>query len=153
MVAITQGGNHIFSKVTRKDPKIYFVEKIKPACLGTELQQPWPWVVTYLTNFSSSSRDHNPLLTFYLLQQEWCPINPSFKIHTPSGLSEQTNKPEAADNLQKILQLLLSTIIKVVQVPNINEGHVPWALCTLNYIQLLIMISPSFGINSSEKHK
>jgi hypothetical protein len=51
------------------------MNKYVPACLGTELQQPWPCVVMYLTSFSSSSGDHSPLLTFCLLQQEWCPIS------------------------------------------------------------------------------
>ena len=44
-----------------------------PACLGTALQQLWPWAVMYLTSFSSSSGDHSPRFTFCLLQQ-WCPM-------------------------------------------------------------------------------
>ena len=45
-----------------------------PASFGTELQLLWPWVVTHLTSFSSSSGDQSPLLIFCLLQHR-CPIS------------------------------------------------------------------------------
>ena len=41
-----------------------------PASLGTALQQPWPWVVTWRRSFSSSSGDQRPLRSFCLGQQE-----------------------------------------------------------------------------------
>jgi hypothetical protein len=37
-----------------------------PASLGTELQQPWPYLAMWLTSLSSSSGDQRPLLSFFL---------------------------------------------------------------------------------------
>lgn len=56
-----------------------FLEKNKnnePAILGTELQHPTPKLVTWLNNFSSSSGDQSPFLSFCFMLQDWRPIFP-----------------------------------------------------------------------------
>jgi hypothetical protein len=41
-----------------------------PASLGTELQQPWPYLAMWFMSFSSSSGDQSPLLSFFLWQHD-----------------------------------------------------------------------------------